>query len=124
MFLRRTEDLFSAVDARQLQVDGLSDPGAFFALPLLARLCSLNLYPNKIGPEGARTLARSPHLATLSTLKLPGNQFGDEGARELAESPYLTALSSLCLFSNQIEDRAVRKALRDRWPEVDLDEEY
>ncbi len=124
MVLRQAEALFSAVDVRHLQVDGLSDPAAFFALPLLARLSSLNLYPNKIGDEGARALAGSPYLAALFSLNLCENEIGDEGARALAGSPHLAALSSLDLFNNRIEDETVKQVLRARWPAVDLDEEY
>lgn len=48
-------------------------------------LTSLTLHSNKIGVEGARSLAAaSVRNATLTSLNLNVNQIGSEGARSLA----------------------------------------
>ena len=67
--------------------------------PHLAKLTELDLGENRIGDEGARALAGSPHLAKLTTLHLEGNQIGDEGARG---SPHLAKLTTLHLWFNQL----------------------
>ncbi len=55
-------------------------------LPALLTLNSLNLGDNKIGDEGACTLAPVLlKLPALCTLSLGGNQIGDKGARALAK---------------------------------------
>jgi uncharacterized protein (TIGR02996 family) len=103
MFLRRAGDLFSAVDARQLQVDGLSDPGAFFALPLLARLCSLNLYPNKIGPEGAgvgRVVPPGHPLLSRAGLQ-PDRRRRGRKARPVASATAALAVAGVAAHNRQ-----------------------
>ena len=55
-------------------------------------LFSLYLWGNRIGEEGARALAQSPHLASLTQLYLRLNQIGEEGRRALSESVHLSGV--------------------------------
>ena len=55
-------------------------------------LFSLYLWNNKIGDEGARALAQSPHLASLTLLNLEDNDIGEEGKRALSESVHLSGV--------------------------------
>jgi uncharacterized protein (TIGR02996 family) len=139
------ERVFASVDVRHLETRYASPD--FFALPLLARLVSLNLMDgrigdivaaalaasshlsglaslvlehNYIGPGGARALASSPHLPGLTSLDLRVNDLGDEGARALADSPHLGGLTSLVLRQNEIRDEEVIARLLARWPFVQI----
>jgi Leucine-rich repeat (LRR) protein len=66
------------------------------SLAALTQLTSLDLGNNKIGAEGAASLAA---LTQLTSLKLGGNEIGTEGAASLAA---LTQLTSLNLWGNEI----------------------
>jgi uncharacterized protein (TIGR02996 family) len=79
--------------------------------PREIRLRELDLSHNRLGDDGARILARSPHLASLRVLRLGDCEIGDEGARALAESPYLHQLVRLDLGSNPIGDPGFREFL-------------
>ena len=72
-------------------------------------LTSLNLGFNRIGPEGAASLANSPNLASLTSLNLDCNLIGDEGAASLANSANLASLTSLDLKYNQIGDEGAAR---------------
>jgi uncharacterized protein (TIGR02996 family) len=65
-------------------------------------LTELNLFNDKIGPEGMTALAGSPHLATLTRLHLMDNDVGPEGAEALARSPHLTQLRYLEMGRNRL----------------------
>jgi uncharacterized protein (TIGR02996 family) len=73
----------------------------------LAKLTTLELYRNGIGPEGMRVLARSPHLGRLTGLNLRENWVGDEGIEALAATPSLANLTFLGLASNGLPAGAV-----------------
>ena len=73
--------------------------------PHLAGLTHLKLdVGNRIGPEGAGHLARSPYLTRLEFLDLDGNEIGDEGAIALAGSPNFARLVVLSLRNNGISE--------------------
>jgi uncharacterized protein (TIGR02996 family) len=74
-------------------------------LPLAAQVSALDLSRNRLGPEGARTLARSPHLTELTRLDLHWNELDDDSAEALADSPYLGRLTVLNLFLNHLTGR-------------------
>jgi hypothetical protein len=87
-------------------------------LPRLASLEELTLTDERIGDEGARSLAESPHAGGLRELSLNGCDVGDEGARALAESPHLGRLRELCLYRSGLhlsEIGLARQALRQRF---------
>ncbi len=71
-------------------------PDGARVLATLGNLTSLNLNENKIGPEGAKALAT---LGNLSSLDLWFNGIGPEGAKALAR---LSNLTSLDLNENEI----------------------
>ena len=71
-------------------------------------LFSLYLRGNRIGDEGARALAQSPHLASLTHLDQSFNGIGDEGAMALAQSEHLASLTQLNLGSNGIGEEGKR----------------
>jgi hypothetical protein len=50
---------------------------------------------NRIGDEGVRALAASPHLGRLTHLRLWDCGTSEKGARALAESPHLTSLRTV-----------------------------
>ena len=60
--------------------------------PHLQNLTSLDLSDNDIGVEGAIALTNSPHLQNLTNLNLKRNQIGDEGATAIVNSPHLKCL--------------------------------
>src|SRR5262249_15348019 len=64
---------------------------------------------NRIGPEGARALAASPHLGGLRSLSLGRNRLADEGFKALAASSRLTALTALDVSE---QDRQAAPTLR------------
>jgi hypothetical protein len=69
----------------------------------MAGLLYLNIGKNKIGDEGAKALAQSPHLSNLVALQLWGNRIGPAGIQALTSSPYLPRGSVLGLGD---QDRA------------------
>ena len=95
-----------------LELDGkkIGEQGArsLAQSPHLASLSSLTLWRTKIGERGASALARSPHLTSLTSLNLGWNRIADKGASALAQSPYLASLSSLILTENWIGAQGVR----------------
>ena len=64
---------------------------------------SLNIFSKKIGPEGARTLARNTSWQNLSKLHLENNNIEPEGALALAQNISWTRLNCLNLASNNID---------------------
>jgi uncharacterized protein (TIGR02996 family) len=86
---------------------------ALAAIPWV-RLSQLSLDYTRLGDEGAKTLAQSPHLKGLSTLDLRRNNIGLEGALALARSPYLCGLSCLLLGGNRFSEGAAA-ALRAKF---------
>lgn len=74
-------------------------------LPLAAQVSALDLSRNRLGPEGARALAHSPHLAELTRLDLHWNELDDESAEALADSSHLGRLTVLNLFLNHLTGR-------------------
>jgi hypothetical protein len=74
--------------------------------PHLARLTTLSLSNNPVGPHGARALAASPHLRRLRQLELSVARLGDDGVIALAGSPVLDTVVRLRLSTNDLTDRA------------------
>ena len=72
-------------------------PDGAGVLAAFGNLTSLNLNGNEIGPEGAKVLAT---LGNLTSLNLNGNGIGSDGAKALAA---LDNLSSLNLNDNDID---------------------
>jgi len=74
----------------------------------------------KIGPEGVRALARSPHLVNLRTLDLGANRrIGIDGARILAGAPNLAELRSLDVSSTPLGPDGVAELLSGSWPALE-----
>jgi uncharacterized protein (TIGR02996 family) len=78
------------------------------ASPHLARLRSVSLAHNRIGPRGARALGESPHLAGLRTLELTHCHIGDAGLAALLSSPRLAGLEALHLWNNDLGPAGTR----------------
>jgi uncharacterized protein (TIGR02996 family) len=76
-------------------------------------LTTLCLGFTRIGDEGGRGLATSPHLSNLRTLDVNNCGIGPEGAQALVESPILQGLTLLDLRGNALS-AGVRKRLRAR----------
>lgn len=72
------------------------------------RLKRLDLTANRIGPEGARTLANWQVLEQLTSLSLNVNAIGSIGAEVLAASQYASNLQDLELASNGMTPRGAR----------------
>jgi Ran GTPase-activating protein (RanGAP) involved in mRNA processing and transport len=90
---------------------GPSGVQALAASPYLAGLKCLNLDGANIGNDGARVLAASRHLAQLNWLGINDNDIDDEGAEALATSPYLTRLTTLHHRGNRIGTRGAQALL-------------
>lgn len=67
---------------------------------------------NRIGPHGAKAIARSPALATLTSLYLDFNAIGDDGVVALARSTTLGSLEYLSLQANEFGDDAFADLVR------------
>jgi uncharacterized protein (TIGR02996 family) len=89
---------------------------ALAASPLVARLASLDLKKNLLGPAAALALASSPHLTQLTRLNLSGNRIGDEGARALAGARHLAWLTELHLRNNNIKAGGARALVASPLP--------
>jgi hypothetical protein len=72
---------------------------------------------NKIGPTGAKALARSPLTGALTRLVLSGNPLGDRGVKEIVSSPYLGTVRRLELYKCDITWRGAKSLLS--WPGLD-----
>lgn len=84
----------------------------------LRKLRVLNLSENPVGDAGAAALADSRHLAELLELDLSDAEVGDAGAVALAESPHLEHLLRLnlrCRKAGRALGPAARGALKDRF---------
>src|SRR5438270_582427 len=81
------------------------------AAPELARLRSLDLGYNLLGPEQVKPLAASPHLVRLGSLNLACNPLGNGGAAALAAAP-LARLSELYLYRTQLGAAGLEALLR------------
>lgn len=68
----------------------------------------LCLFNNRIGDEGTKLLAQSPHLQRLEVLDLGWNQIREEGVRALSESRLLPSLHTLHLDNNPIGPKGYR----------------
>ena len=84
-------------------------------LSRISSLTSLNLLRNKIGADGAESIAGSKHLASLTSLNLGNNQIRAAGAEAIAGSEHLASLTSLNLSQNGIGDAGI-EAIRARFP--------
>jgi uncharacterized protein (TIGR02996 family) len=80
---------------------GPADCAALAASAHLGRLTALHLGFNHVGDPGASALARWPHPA-LRRLYLARNQLGPDGVRALASSPHLAGLTHLDLDYNDL----------------------
>src|SRR5205823_12725908 len=94
--------LFSAPWMGQLvrldlvQLGGPADDlAALVDRPDLANLCHISLSHNRLGYEGFRTLARSPHLGQVRYLELVYTAGGAPGLLELFASPTLRQVRTL-----------------------------
>jgi Ran GTPase-activating protein (RanGAP) involved in mRNA processing and transport len=84
---------------------GLAD--LFGSDSILGFLIDVDLTGNRIGDEGARVLAQSPHTGHLTHLYLDNTGMTDVGARALADSPHLGALEYLSLGDNELTEAGV-----------------
>jgi Ran GTPase-activating protein (RanGAP) involved in mRNA processing and transport len=80
----------------------------------LPNLRQLSLYSNRIGPAGAKTLAKSKSFAKLVALELGHNALGYDGVRAIAASGTLGNLVELGLGSTRIEQAGVRALAASR----------
>ena len=78
--------------------------GELAGCPHVARLRSLSLNTNQMGPARARVLFTSPHLARLTHLDLGNNGIGT-ALKELLETPHLGGLRSLMLDNNRVGNK-------------------
>jgi uncharacterized protein (TIGR02996 family) len=76
--------------------------------PFLARLRSLSLAHNRIGPKGARCLGGCPHLGGLKALNLMHCRIGDTGLPALLASSHLGGLAALDLWNNDLSAASAR----------------
>lgn len=93
-----------------LSFNGLCDGGVrlLAGAATLPRLRSLYLTDNgRVGDDGMRALAESPHTAGLHTLDVSGNAVTDVGVRAVAESKSLSRLHTFRVFANPIGDAGV-----------------
>jgi uncharacterized protein (TIGR02996 family) len=93
------------------------DREAFLPLaraPLVA-LRELMIWNCKIGDDGARALAESPHLGQLETLRCVGCEFTVEGMRAIARSPHLKKLQWFEPFAGDTCPPAVKEELQARF---------
>jgi hypothetical protein len=89
---------------------GITDRGAAQLAedPRLAKLSSLALFRNAIGPEGLTALIRSPPLGgKLSRLLLGRNRFAEPGTRALAGDTAIEGLELLDLDCNRLDAAAI-----------------
>jgi uncharacterized protein (TIGR02996 family) len=83
----------------------------------LARLRSLDLGLNRLGPEDAARLAACPHLRGLRVLGLADNALGPAGASALAGAPW-PKLASLALDGNALGDAGAAALAAGSWPKL------
>jgi uncharacterized protein (TIGR02996 family) len=88
---------------------------ALLAGPHSVQWSVLNLDTSEVGDEGVQTLAAARDLAGLTRLNLNNNRIGDDGARALAGSPYLGQLTELALLNNWSISTGQRLVLRKRF---------
>ncbi|HEY2786634.1 MAG TPA: hypothetical protein VGJ05_16835 [Fimbriiglobus sp.] len=86
----------------------------------LSRVERLNLAGNRIGPEGLRLLAGSPHLAAIH-LDLSTNNLGSDGLAALLSAPWRHQLRGLNLARNGLDPNDLRNLLAELPGLVDLD---
>ena len=75
--------------------------------PHLARLESLNLGNNELGPEAGRAMLQT-QMPRLKTLAIDGNGLQDNGALALAAASHLRNLESLQANYNQFTELGVK----------------
>jgi len=81
----------------------------------LAKITSLNLYHNRIGPDGMRLLIGSPFLTRLRTLFLTGNGIGEEGAAALVNSQCVRGIRGLSLRENVLANGGGIRVASGMW---------
>jgi hypothetical protein len=99
------QSAWSGVSAVEVCVLNPQDVERLAACPVLSEFNKLHLLPQlnsiglgaAVGPEGARSLAASPHLTRLTYLALTHSAIGPDGASALAASPHLRGLAALDL---------------------------
>jgi hypothetical protein len=105
-FLSNTEPLFRLAPVRHVSFARV--PPVLVATltgsPFLARLRSLSLAHNCIGPRGARCLGDCRHLGRLTSLNLMHCLIGDAGLQALLSSPHLGGLTALDLWNNRLSE--------------------
>ncbi len=100
-FLSLGDGLFRTAPVRHFRLVAVQPfVGELARSPHVARLRSLDLTGNRIGPDGVRELGTSAHLGNLTALDLGGNDLGPDGVRELAAWPTFGGLRELGLASN------------------------
>lgn len=101
-FIRWGEELLQSVPLRQLRLLAIAPYMDELArCPHLARLVSLDLSGNRLGPDRLDPLLQSPHLAATH-LDLSGNHLGEEGLRRLTASCHAPRCRSLALRENAL----------------------
>ena|GEM_PF-3282006 len=85
--------------------------GEFVACPMLNRLCSMNLWGNAIGDDGAILLAACPYLSSLRELNLARNALSDAGAQAILQAPWASHLQSLDLSDNALSAEVMGEVL-------------
>ena len=103
-FLENAPAIFGSGAVRKLNLrlgpdDGPARVEQLARCPLLERVWELSLGYGRVGDEGARALAASPHVRNLRVLHLGDCGLGAAGAAALAGSPHLAQLRRLSLGS-------------------------
>jgi Leucine Rich repeat len=88
--------------------------GEFVRCANLARLRTIDLAGNRVGPTGAETLAACEFFHALDVLDLTANSVGDDGGRALLAAPWADSIRELRLSGGEFSDDGVR-ALRGRF---------
>jgi len=118
-FLANAPAIFASGPVRKVVLrlaasDGPARVAELARCPLLERVWDLSLGYGRVGDEGARALAASPHVRNLRVLHLGDCGLGAAGAAALAGSPHLARLLRLSLSGHAI-DREARDNLRERF---------
>ncbi|MFO0847426.1 MAG: TIGR02996 domain-containing protein [Gemmataceae bacterium] len=98
-----------------LSFNGVCDGGVrlLAGAATLPRLRALYLTDNgRVGDDGLKALAESPHAAGLHTLDVSGNAVTDVGVRAAAEPKSFARLHTFRVFANPIGDAGVSALVR------------
>src|SRR5262249_53765058 len=104
--LDRSEDFAWFEGLRSWKIEGVDDVRKLLASPWLRTITRLWI-TSRIGPAGAKLLARSPALSRLRYLGLRGTDLGAAGVAALASSAHLSRLRTLSLARNDLAPEAI-----------------